>query len=286
MDRRERYSATDDRDHVPKDPAHRNFLVYCDESGIDGAQKYVGFGSVWLPHERRGNLTALINDCRTRHRYWDEIKWNKVSSTSAPFYRALIEAFFRTPWIAFHCIIVRKQLIDPERHESKDEALLKFFAHFLANKIKRSASLDGDRRYYVRVDPLPSSYKKAHEAEHNIIASMIKSELGKSFIEALDVRDSRGTPGIQLADLLLGATLGHFQDMAKSAHKQSVMNWLAEHLGWKNLRADTFPTERKFNVWYFYDPRGGPRELSSRGVELKYPLRRTAFPQKISTKRG
>lgn len=37
-------------------PKHKNYLIYCDESGIDG-QNYYGFGSLWMPWERRGDLS-------------------------------------------------------------------------------------------------------------------------------------------------------------------------------------------------------------------------------------
>jgi len=46
---------------APPVPGHRNYLVYCDESGIDG-QVYYGFGSLWLPWERRGDLVGFVNE--------------------------------------------------------------------------------------------------------------------------------------------------------------------------------------------------------------------------------
>ncbi len=284
MDRLPRYCATDDSD-LAADPAYRNFLVYCDESGIDGQQSHVGFGSLWLPYEGRGRFTGLVNDVRIAHRYNDEIKWNKVRSANLPFYRALVDAFFKTPWLCFHAIVVRKRDIDMSRHDSKAEAYLKFFATFLANKIRRSAALGRDRRYYVRVDPLPSSYAKEHEKERNIISSMIRSELGESPIEGLDVRDSKATPGIQLADLLIGATMAQFQAQATAGHKEELCKHVARGLGWPDMSADTFPAERKFNIWYFYDRRLGPRGVSSRRVMLSNPLPRAAFPSRVATTR-
>ncbi|KYF94684.1 hypothetical protein BE17_00920 [Sorangium cellulosum] len=259
--------------------------MYCDESGIDGQQSHVGFGSLWLPWERRGSLTGLVNEARITHRYNDEIKWNKVREHSLPFYRALVDAFFEATWLCFHAIVVRKKHIDMSLHESRAEAYLKFFATFLANKIRRSASLGPSRRYYVRVDPLPSSYAKEHEKEQNIISSMIKRELGQSPIERLDVRDSKATPGIQLADLLIGATMARYQDQAKANHKKELSRHVATHLGWTNMNGDTYPGERKFNIWYFYDKRLGPREVEPRRVRLARPLPPTSFPKKVSTNR-
>lgn len=272
---------SDDSDLIPKHPTHRNFLVYCDESGIDGAQKYVGFGSLWLPWEGRGRLTGLINAQRSKYSFNDEIKWTGVSRSNVRFYAALVEQFFSTSWLAFHAIVVRKAVIDRTRHASRKEAFMKFFANLLANKIKRSAKLAPNRHYYVRVDPLPSSYKKADEAERNIIGSMLRQKLGQNVLEALDTRDSKRTPGIQPADLLLGGVMAAFQKEVTSQHKLDIMTAMASHLNWPNLFADTLPAERKFNVWYFHDKALGPREVKSREVRLKYPLPTGSFSLKV-----
>jgi hypothetical protein len=140
---------SDDSDLVPVH-AHNNFLVYCDESGIDGAQKYVGFGSLWLPYEARGRFTGLVNRQRLAHGFNDEIKWTGVNRSNAKFYTSLVQEFFRTEWLAFHAIVVRKAVIDRKRHASKEEALMKFFANFLAHKIQTSAKRSPNRHYYVR----------------------------------------------------------------------------------------------------------------------------------------
>ena len=88
-------------------PGHRNYLVYCDESGVNGT-RYYGFGSLWMPWERRGDFQALIADLRREHGYLDEIKWTHVNKRSEKFYLALVEEFFRRTWLMFHCVIVRK----------------------------------------------------------------------------------------------------------------------------------------------------------------------------------
>jgi hypothetical protein len=88
-------------------PQHRNFLVYCDESGIDG-QRYYGFGSLWMPWERRGDFCALVRELRKDHRYDDEIKWQHVNKRSVAFCCDLLDAFFAHKWLMFHALIVRK----------------------------------------------------------------------------------------------------------------------------------------------------------------------------------
>lgn len=87
-------------------------------------------------------------------------------------------------------------------------------------------------------------------------------------------RDSKETPTIQLCDLLLGAVHAAWEDDARSEAKLQLLEWIAYHLGWKDLKADTRPTERKFNVWVFYDPTLGPRRAKTRPVTLVYEFPR------------
>jgi hypothetical protein len=44
-----------------------------------------------------------------------------------------------------------------------------------------------------------------------------------------------------------------WQGQAKNPEKLAPAAEVARHLGWNDLVADTFPSERKFNIWYFHD---------------------------------
>ncbi len=262
-------SASDDDAAVP---GHRNYLVFCDESGIDG-QRYYGFGSLWMPHERRGDFAALISDLRARHRYTDEIKWTNVTRRSEALCRELIDAFFRAKWLMFHALIVRRGYSKKASHKSFDEEKRKRFAMLVAAKVKFFSGGDTTKAYHVRVDPLPSRYDKADEAAFKIAGAQLKKALGISPLKTLHTRDSKETPGIQLADLLLGATLADWQEVATAPHKLRVRRHVAAQLGWGDLRADTHLREWKFNIWNFHDPTSGiPREVTSRLVTLTHPM--------------
>ncbi len=253
-------------------PGHRNYLVYCDESGIDG-QVYYGFGSLWMPWERRGDFTGLVNELRTRHRYKDEIKWTAVNRRSEAFYSDLTAQFFSRNWLMFHCLIVRKGYVDRQRHKDHDEARRKHFGILLKSKLKFFADGRTDKSYHVRVDPLPSRYEKADEAAFKIVAATLKKELGIAPLHSLVTVDSRTSPGVQLADFLLGAAMAHWQREATSSFKARLGGLIAEHLGWPDLRADTPLREWKFNIWYFYDPTSGKaREVKTRAVKLKIQM--------------
>ena len=77
-------------------------------------------------------------------------------------------------------------------------------------------------------------------------------------VDKVITRDSKDTPSIQLCDFLLGAVMDAWQEEASSREKKKLQKLIALYLGWPDLRADTRPIERKFNIWYFHDQESRP----------------------------
>lgn len=256
-------------------PGYRNYLVYCDDSGLHGSTHYA-FGSLWMPWERRGDFFDIIRSLREQHRMSFEFKWTKVDRRYQAFYLDLVEMFFRRPWLMFHCLIVEKAIVDREAHGGDyDLARRKHFAMLLKAKIRDLCSTPGGtkKRYHVRVDPLPSRYAKADLAAERIVNNQLTAAIGHRAVATLFTRDSKKTAGIALADVLLGAVMDAWCGDSTIAAKQQVKRCIAEHLGWPDLAGDTRPSEWKFNVWAFYDPTSGAkRAATTRDVLLRYPM--------------
>jgi hypothetical protein len=224
--------------------------------------------------QRRGDLAQIIRDLRRVHRYRDEIKWNHVKRGSLSFYEALVESFFKAPWLGFHCLVVRKAIVRRELHASWDEARQKHFGMLLRTKITGCIRAHSSREQTVRLylDPLHSSYAKANEVLEKITRSVVQRSYPNVEIEGAFERDSKDTPTIQLCDLLLGAVMSQWDREPATGPKEKLRKFIAGHLGWTDLRADTHPAERKFNIWMFYDTERGPRQSNTRPVLLTYPL--------------
>jgi len=250
------------------------WLVGCDESGVHGSPCY-GFGTLFMSWQRRGDFARLVRALRERHRYRDEIKWNRVKRSTLPFYKDLVNAFFRTPWLGFHALVVRRSVVRRELHASWDEARQKHFGMLLRTKIVRCLRAHPARRQTVRVyvDPLHSSYRKAVEVLEKITRAVVQRSFPNVAIEGAFERDSKETLVIQLCDVLLGAVMSAWDREPAGGAKAELAAFVAEHLGWGDLRADTRPTERKFNVWMFYDTQRRARQVTTREVRLRYPLR-------------
>lgn len=267
-------SIVDPDDEPP--PGVKRWLVSCDESGIDGAP-YYGFGTLWMPWQRRGDFQRIFSEARARHGCYHEVKWTRSQERVLAFYKDLIDVFFRTRWLAFHCIVVRLASVDRGKHAGcMDLARRKHFTLLLTDKIKRCLKahpLD-DQTFRIWVDPIASAYAKADEA-CEVIANHVLARVfnGRRPVDKVLTRDSKTTPAIQMCDLLLGAVIGAWRDNASNAAKLGVRQHIAGHLGWGDLRADTLRGERKFNIWFFHDPTSkADREAISRPVKLKHPL--------------
>jgi hypothetical protein len=159
----------------------------------------------------------------------------------------------------FHCLLISKPEIDLRLHENDwDLARRKHFTLLLANKIRRFAT--PHKHYLVRVDPIHSSYAKADEATEVILRNIIEqapSLRGSRTIHSVRTVDSKSSPGVQLADLLVGAVLAARHGAIESDSKKALVRRIADHLGWTDLRSDTLPMAKKFNVWRFWDPTSG-----------------------------
>lgn len=261
----------DDDDPPPR--GTRRWLVACDESGTGGATHY-GFGSVWMPWQRRGDFQEEMRAIAAKRSYpllEREMKWNKAQDKFLPFYLGVIDHFFESPYLCFHCIVVRKGVVDRSRHRGDwDLARRKHFTRLLTNKIERCIRKRPaeEQTFRIWVDPIASRYAKAHEAVEVISNNVLASALGEVRpVDRVILRSSHDTLQIQLCDLLLGAVMEAWLGNAERAAKRAVQSAIAARLGWPDLRADTRPGEKKFNIWYF-NPHGRMRDVVTRAVRV------------------
>lgn len=265
------FSDADNQSAAPAQPAYKNFAIYCDETGMGGGHQYYGFGSLWIPWERRGDLAAILRERRERH-FDRELKWGGVNGRTLEMYRELIDEFFRRRWMMFHCLLVPRATVDPGKHRDREEAMRKHYTLLLTNKIRTFALGRSDRRYRIRVDRLDCfGYQKSHEAIEAVGNNVLNKRMRERLIEDVLAVDSKETAGVQLADVLLGAVASVWQKKQPSnSGKLQFRDELAGYLGWPDLKADTGPEQWKFNIWHFHD--GGPRVAKTREVALRYEM--------------
>ena len=251
-------------------------LIACDESGVHGSAHY-GFGSLWLSWQRRGDFYSDFQNIAIRNKFREECKWSQAHQAYyLPYYEELIDYFFQKKWLAFHCLVVRKQMVRKEEYHQNDWDLArrKHYTMLLTAKMRdvleRFSHHEHEFRVYV--DQIASRYAKADEAMEVITNNVLNQRFRKvSPVTSVVTRDSKDTPAIQLCDLLLGAVMENWQQKATNRTKKAIRKAIARHIGWENLDSDTRPSERKFNIWYFFDPVRESRRVRTRKVSLFYP---------------
>lgn len=227
--------------------------------------------------QRRGDFWREFAEIANKHNFKQECKWSQASAKRfLPYYNDLISYFFERRWLVFHCLVVRKQVVEKSvYHQSWDEARRKHYTMLLCNKMKRALRRfpKQPHEFRIYVDEIPSSYAKADEAMEIISQNILNQEFKSlSPVTSVRTRDSRDTPTIQLCDLLLGAVMETWHKQALNPTKLAVRAEIARHLGWEKLDGDTSKGERKFNIWYFHDPTREKRKVVTRDVKLLYPL--------------
>lgn len=133
-------------------PPPLRWLISCDESGTHGAQFY-GFGSLWMKWQRRGDFARYFADLKKKHGYDGECKWQRCNNKRhTAFFIELVDYFFRRRWLAFHCIVIRKGMVDKSLHEGDlDLARRKHFTMFLARKIETCMRAHPGREHTFRI---------------------------------------------------------------------------------------------------------------------------------------
>lgn len=233
----------------------RPHLIVCDQAGITRSSHY-GFGTLWLPYDRRGDFARDFQTLQNRVGFNGTLQWSTIlDETGVSFANELVSYFFRTRWLAFHCLVVETGIVDLECHgDDLDLAQRKHFTMLLANKLKASMRRRGvDQEYRAWGSPMSSRYDKAHEAAETISGHVVAQASGRRPNLSLSLRTPAVALPMQMCSILLGAVVDSW-DSSLTPNMERVARMVSDRLDWDNLRYDTLPSERKFNVWKFYDP--------------------------------
>jgi hypothetical protein len=226
--------------------------------------------------QRRGDFLSDFRDMAAKHNFNQECKWSRASARHfSPFYQELISYLFQRRWLVFHCLVVRRQVVEKAEYHQNDWDLArrKHYTMLLTQKMRRALRKYPNRQHEFRlyVDTIASRYGKADEAMHVISNNVLNKEFRNvSPVTSVLTRDSHDTPTIQLCDLLLGAVMETWHRRTLNTTKLGIRTEIARHLGWRDLDADTHEAERKFNIWYFHDPIRETRKVRTRDVKLLY----------------
>lgn len=248
-------------------PDYKQHLIFCRELTRLGGN-YYGFGTLWMPWERRGSFTSAINKLRWKHGLGQEdLAWQKLDSNNAELATDVVEKFFSTRWLWYHCAIIER---DPsEKGAGAKENQARHFSRLLRGSMQLFGEDGQDKRFSFRcgLEHDPESAALVERVENRL---MSRSETLERHFE-FKVLGPSETLGLQVCDLLTGAVAASFGEDVRSEPQCAVSGSIAGCLGWDSLRGDTPAGEWKFNICSTREHNAGRYRLAPRRqVRHKY----------------
>ena len=247
----------DRRSSHPVTPRYRHVLGLGCERGVTFGPLH-GCAALWMPFERRGDFSALVDRQRRLFQYDGPIGWRALSRRSEAFHRILLDEFFNRSWLMFHALIGHQSGPDSaEDHDStdsidsrgsatRDTLSRRTFHRLVQSRIEFMGRENRTRCFHLCVVPVPSRLhdeNRARCADHLTREFRLPGDQSK-----VVVRDLDRAPAAQLADLFLHCLVTGWSDGRSNATQTLVARLLAQRLGWKDLRARTGPGEWKFQI--------------------------------------
>jgi len=222
-----------------------DYTIYCDESRHGGTEgdRYMAIGGLWVPKDRKIQLTREFRDLKRLIGLNSEVKWSKVSFARLDAYKRLVD-FFLSSEVNFRVIVVDQSKVDVDRFHGGDRELgfYKFYYEMLIKWL-----LPGNQ-YVILLD-----YKQNKGADrYTTLRTVLERKLkGVAWVSDLTVIDSCQTPLAQLCDLLTGAVAASWCDgLAATGPKKAIAQHLATGLNKASLKFQSAsPAFEKFNVF-------------------------------------
>jgi len=228
------------------------YAVFADESGTHAKDRCYGIGALVVPTMKLNGFNRYFGQLKAQHHVGQDAGWEPVSKSYGDMNLCLdlLKAVLRSSSASFSVIVVKK---DQYRMwaENKEDA---FWVTYQQLIVDRARMKPGE--FKVTIDPRSDSYSK-HDEVLEIVGNNILARVpGGGHLHEVAEGESKVDFGIQAADFLTGAVVAAhnvFLNPSRPIHpgKMLLARRMAAVLGWSDLVCDTFPTEKKFNIWHF-----------------------------------
>jgi len=194
-------------------------------------------------------MREAIKKIKLRYKSPTEIKWNKLSSSRLPMYKALVDFFFEKK-IEFRCILVKNK--ENLNHDKFNRGDHNAFYYKLIYLLLNNSNTNPPNAYYRIILDIKDTRGK--KRLNKLGEFLIHKNHGNSpFIYFQNIR-SHENELLQLTDLFIGAISfkARGQHLLPNASKVKceILNYLEEKSGY-SLDNGTEPWELKFNIFNF-----------------------------------
>ena len=175
-----------------------------------------------------------------------EIKWNSISSSRLPLYKALVDCFFESD-IDFRCILVKyKNQLDHKQFNQGDHDS---FYYKLIYLLLQSATNPPSNEYKVFLDIKDTRGKERLKKIDEILQNKYNDK--SPFMEFQHIHSDENIL-LQLTDLFIGAITFKARGLDKVGNANKAKVELVKYIEQKsgcNLDIGTKPSQSKFNIF-------------------------------------
>jgi hypothetical protein len=229
---------------------HPTATVYLDESGVISRDRFFGIGCLRVVDGPR--LTRELRGYRERLGHWDELHWARLDKAASrhtaafDMARAAVNTFFELDGASFCCTVSDRQNGDPTKSYGSSWKAYEGLA-----KRALTATICGSELVTVLADHADTP---SHVRFEESVRTGVNREKGRLAIATVTRIHSHAADGLQLADLLLGATMFDFRQGANqgtldpSSQKGRLCAHVLERCNFPSFRPAGKEISGKFKV--------------------------------------
>lgn len=219
---------------------NKTFNIYCDEScHIEHDHKnFFLLGSVSSAYNQVKRHAERIKYIKEKHHFYGEIKWTKVSSSQAQFYKDLLDYFFDTD-LQFRAVVVDKSKINNQNYNQDYDTFYYKMYYYLLNHNKNSQY---SYNVYLDIKDTLSAHKV------NTLKEILNVKYGV-FRTVQNIR-SHESVLMQLADFITGALSYNLNNPDKKVMaKNQIIERIKQHTN-QNLVNSSNWSDFKMNLFF------------------------------------
>ena len=223
--------------------------IYCDESChlLNDNSKYMILGAVQCPSDKSREISKRLRDFKLKHKInlTAEIKWSKTSPKNYLFIMDIVDYFFDDDDLGFRCVIAKKDSLDHEKfNQTHDDWYFKMYYQLLSRMI------DPENSYRIYLDIKDTNSQTKLKKLEEVLINSNEEFRKQDVINNLQFVRSNDTPGLQIADILIGAISSNSRQSITSEGKKKIIERIKERTK-LSLERNTLLMEKKFNLFFW-----------------------------------
>ena len=219
--------------------SEKTFNFYCDEScHLENDHfPFMLLAYTSVAYNQIKNHKDRIKRIRSKHNFYTEIKWAKVSNSKFSFYNDIIDYFFETD-LKFRALIINKKQVNNDMFDQNyDDFYYKMYYQLLNHKINMEYSYN----VYLDIKDTLSAYKV------NKLKEILN--INYSAIRNLQNMHSKESEFMQITDLLIGAISYHLRGYNRVTAKNKLIEKIKKSAN-QDLTYSTPLSNSKFNLFF------------------------------------